>query len=103
MKLTIKQLRGLIREAGEEMDQARRRGGGRAALGFAIPEDSWGSDPDGPPPPQAESPDELAAKLVMYGKNVRGRLGFEDLGGGEVYIMTGEAEGITVRVVRRGK
>lgn len=40
MKLTLKQLRGLIKEAGEEMDQARRKGGGRASLGFAIPEDS---------------------------------------------------------------
>lgn len=98
MKLTLKQLRGLIREAGEEMDQARRKGGGRAALGFAIPEDSWGSDPDGPPPPQAETPEQLAKSLMR----VVGRSAV-DLGGGEVYIMTGEAEGVTVRCMRRGR
>ena len=37
MKLSTRQLRALIRE---ELTQARRKGGGRAMLGFAIPEDS---------------------------------------------------------------
>lgn len=37
MKLSQRQLRALIRE---ELTQARRKGGGRASLGFAIPEDS---------------------------------------------------------------
>lgn len=49
----------------------------------------------------SESPDDLATSLVSSMK--RGRVTPEALGNGEIYIMTGQAQGITVKAVRRGK
>ena len=48
-----------------------------------------------------ESPESLAASLVNSIK--RGRVSAEDLGNGEVYIMTGEEMGISVKVIGRGR
>jgi hypothetical protein len=45
-----------------------------------------------------ESPDSLVRSLV---RSLRMRA--TPLGRGEIYITTGEAEGVTVKVVRRGR
>lgn len=50
MKVKVGQLRRVVKEEMSSMTQARPKGGGRASLGFAIPEDS----PDyGVPAPKA--------------------------------------------------
>lgn len=49
----------------------------------------------------SESPADMAKEVVQALK--RGRPGAELVGDDEIYIMTGKAEGVTVKVVGRGR
>ncbi len=88
MKITKKQLRQLIRE---EYDQLPQAGDPAEAARLKAQRDA-ATVPD----PKAVT-DELVAALK------KARLGAEVTKQGEVYIMTGGAEGITVKVLRRGR
>ena len=81
MKITKRQLRRIIRE---ERDRLMKEMHPRAAADDALMD-------------TIEAADELYS--VLRGKN----LGVEALSDDELYIMTGAAEGVTVKVLRRGR
>ncbi len=81
MKITKRQLRRIIRE---ERDRLLKEMHPRAAADDALMD-------------VIEATDELYSALS------RSNLGVEALSDDELYIMTGGAEGITVKVLRRGR
>jgi hypothetical protein len=81
MKITKRQLRRIIRE---ERDRLLKEMHPRAEADDALMD-------------AIEAADELYS--VLRGKN----LGVEALSDDELYIMTGAAEGVTVKVLRRGR
>ena len=81
MKITKQQLRRIIKE---ERDRLLKEMHPRAAADDALMD-------------VIEATDELYSALS------RSNLGVEALSDDELYIMTGASEGITVKVLRRGK
>ncbi|MBG17637.1 MAG: hypothetical protein CMB52_05365 [Euryarchaeota archaeon] len=87
MKITKRQLRRIIRE-----ERARLL---REEDPFDADRRAWKGEPD---MDVVEAADELYTALKTLT-----RLGVEALSDDELYIMTGEPEGITVKVLRRGR
>ena len=81
MKITKRQLRRIIRE---ERDRLLKELHPRAAADDALMD-------------TIEATDELYDALRAC------RLGVEAVGDDELYVMTGAAEGITIKVLRRGR
>ena len=81
MKITKRQLRRIIRE---ERDRLLKEIHPRSAADDALMD-------------VIEATDELYSALS------RSNLGVEALSDDELYIMTGAAEGITVKILRRGR
>ena len=98
MKLTEKQIRRIIKE---ELAKESRDGRLRPSQVVKKPAphgyDRAGFPRTGPDPDISGIQDELVRAL----KN--GRVSPERGKNGEIYIMTGSAEGITVKVLRRGR
>ena len=100
MKLTEKQVRRIIRE-----ELAKESRDGRMLPSQVVKKPApHGYDRAGFPRTEP-APDEdvkgITDELVRALKN--GRVSPERGANGEIYIMTGAAEGITVKVLRRGR
>jgi len=97
MKLTEKQVRRIIRE-----ELAKESRDGRMRPSQVKPAIHGYDDAGFPRTEPAPAGDN--ALLDTLQRQLRGRrMDSEDMGNGELYIMTGESEGITVKVLRRGR
>ena len=91
MKITKRQLRRIIKEERARLLREQPISGAQAI--------AMGGDYDGPPRNEGAR---MAEEVVAAIKNGKPGIDYER-GTDEIYIMTGAAEGITVKVLRRGR
>jgi hypothetical protein len=91
MKITKRQLRRIIREERSRLLNEQPISGAQTI--------AMGGDHDGPPRNEGAR---MAEEVVAAIKNGKPGVDYKR-GTDEIYIMTGGAEGITIKVMRRGR